>query len=537
MNRRKGGERLPFSPELSQQPQNKKNTSTGRVRRSLLIAVAALAITATLASSASAFPKYNYSFSFGPHGTGNGQISYVASSLSTDSSGNVYVVDEGNHRIEVFDSSGNYVTQFGQAQLFEPEGIAIDSAGNRWVTDGSYEKVFKYNSKNEYVSSFGEYGIGNGQFQDVASIDVDSKTNIWVLDESNGRLQEFNSAGKYIRQIKSGTYSGHEFSPAGNVAIDSKDNVWVNNGLGSEGVAKFNSEGTFVTEIGGEVSSSASFTTEVDALDRVWVDFTVPIGGLSWNNIFVFDSKGEVLGQFGGSPEFEEPGGVIFQPTDIAFDPSGNPWIFNYSSGNSIQKWLPMADATTKAATEVGLETTLNGGVNPNGISTSYLFEYGTTTAYGTKTPTTFKSIGSGTTEVELSKRTGGFAKETTYHYRVVATSAAGTTYGKDVSFYTGVPAHNTSPPVVTPSTPTKGVPVTTSNGTWTGTPAPTFNYRWKRCTNLACTGAVVITGETNSTYTPVEADVGFPIYSVVTGRNGTGVEIVNSSPTAPVKP
>jgi hypothetical protein len=138
-------------------------------------------------------------------------------------------------------------------------------------------------------------------------------------------------------------------------------------------------------------------------------------------------------------------------------------------------------------------------------------------------------------TEVAVSKLIGTL-KETTYHYRVVATSAGGTTYGEDMTFYTGVPAHNTALPVVSPSTPTKGVPVTTTNGTWTGSPAPTFTYRWKRC-NAAGAECFTISGATSSTYTPVEADVGHPLVSVVTGRNGTGVEIVNSNPTAAVKP
>ena len=101
-------------------------------------------------------------------------------------------------------------------------------------------------------------------------------------------------------------------------------------------------------------------------------------------------------------------------------------------------KALLLPQATTKAASGVGKGVaTLNGTVNPEGSATSYQFEYGKTTAYGTKVPIPAKAIGSGTSDVSVSQSISGLPSGTTLHFRVVASSSDGTAYGSDLSFTT----------------------------------------------------------------------------------------------------
>jgi hypothetical protein len=91
----------------------------------------------------------------------------------------------------------------------------------------------------------------------------------------------------------------------------------------------------------------------------------------------------------------------------------------------------------TKPATSVGAkEATLNGIVNPEGQETKYYFEYGQTTAYGTKTAEA--SAGSGTSNVEESKAITGLEPEKIYDFRIVATNGTGTSYGSNQSVATG---------------------------------------------------------------------------------------------------
>jgi hypothetical protein len=102
-----------------------------------------------------------------------------------------------------------------------------------------------------------------------------------------------------------------------------------------------------------------------------------------------------------------------------------------FDGANAEFKTLKKPTVETKAATGVtAFEATLDGSVNPNGSETKYYFEYGTTESYGTKTAEA--SAGSGTSSVEESKVIIGLQPETTYHYRIVATNAGGTTYGED---------------------------------------------------------------------------------------------------------
>lgn len=94
--------------------------------------------------------------------------------------------------------------------------------------------------------------------------------------------------------------------------------------------------------------------------------------------------------------------------------------------------------AATSPATGVGAGTaTLKANVNPNGGETTYQFEYGTTTSYGTKVPVSAKAIGAGSANVEVGELIGGLSAGTTYHFRISATNAAGTTKGEDRTFTT----------------------------------------------------------------------------------------------------
>jgi uncharacterized delta-60 repeat protein len=78
------------------------------------------------------------------------------------------------------------------------------------------------------------------------------------------------------------------------------------------------------------------------------------------------------------------------------------------------------------------------GAVNANGGATSYHFDFGRTAAYGSQTAT--GSAGSGTTIVAVAAHLSGLAPSATYHYRLVAINAAGTTAGNDQTFTTAAP-------------------------------------------------------------------------------------------------
>lgn len=95
--------------------------------------------------------------------------------------------------------------------------------------------------------------------------------------------------------------------------------------------------------------------------------------------------------------------------------------------------------ATTAAASSVSTTSArLNGSVNPNDRATTWYFEFGTTTSYGTKTAS--RNAGSGANSISVSTTISGLAPTTTYHFRLVASNALGTTLGADQVFTTAGP-------------------------------------------------------------------------------------------------
>ena len=117
--------------------------------------------------------------------------------------------------------------------------------------------------------------------------------------------------------------------------------------------------------------------------------------------------------------------------------------------------------ATTGSASGIGsTSATVSGTVDPNGLATSWYVEYGTTTSYGSKTPA--KDAGSGTSAVGVSASLSGLNAGTTYHYRLVATSNAGTGRGADRTLAT---VGNTKPDVRKPTASNVGSTTARLNG------------------------------------------------------------------------
>ena len=131
------------------------------------------------------------------------------------------------------------------------------------------------------------------------------------------------------------------------------------------------------------------------------------------------------------------------------------------SAGSAAAASAP--SATTGPVTAVGPTTAVvSGSVNPNGTATTWYVEYGTSTGYGTKTPTA--NAGSGTSSVAISPTLSGLKPGTSYHYRVVATNTAGTGRGAD-----GLLTTSAAPQAVTGA----ATGVTTTSATLNGTVNP----------------------------------------------------------------
>ena len=100
---------------------------------------------------------------------------------------------------------------------------------------------------------------------------------------------------------------------------------------------------------------------------------------------------------------------------------------------------VPAPEAATGPSSEVGVgSATVVGTVDPHGQNTTYLFEYGTSTAYGSSWPTVLVDMGALEGPQPVVVTIPNLLPKTTYHYRLIASNGGGTSYGQDMTFTTG---------------------------------------------------------------------------------------------------
>ena len=108
-----------------------------------------------------------------------------------DGSGNVYVADTSNHRIQKYDSNGVYASTLGvsgvygadNSHFYSPYGVAVDGSGNLYVADQANQRIQKYNSSGAYASTLGVTGVSgtdNSHFKFPMGVAVDGSGNFYV---------------------------------------------------------------------------------------------------------------------------------------------------------------------------------------------------------------------------------------------------------------------------------------------------------------------------------------------------------------------
>ncbi|MFQ5641249.1 MAG: FG-GAP-like repeat-containing protein, partial [bacterium] len=131
----------------------------------------------------------------GPLEPGDGQF-WNPSGVAFDSSGHIIVSDSENHRVQVFDSAGNFLFKFGShgsgnGQFNRPRGISIDQSGNIMVVDSGNNRIQAFDSSGNFLYEFGSAGSGEGELNNPRDLVVDEPGNILVSDTFNQRIQLF----------------------------------------------------------------------------------------------------------------------------------------------------------------------------------------------------------------------------------------------------------------------------------------------------------------------------------------------------------
>jgi sugar lactone lactonase YvrE len=222
---------------------------------------------------------------WGSAGDGIGQFNFVGGgdgfgAIDVDQQGNVFVTDWVNRRVQRFDQDGRFITSWGAVdaagtQFFSiASGLAVDRDGNVYVSDYERQKVFKFNREGTLLISWGERGAGEGQLNSPFYVFVASDDSVYVADLGNNRIQRFDSQGQFLSILGTSGNGDGQFSSPSDIALDAQGNRYVSD-WDNHRIQVFDQSGRFLYKWGSFGSGDYEFNEPravvVDTEGRIYV--------------------------------------------------------------------------------------------------------------------------------------------------------------------------------------------------------------------------------------------------------------------------
>lgn len=184
--------------------------------------------------------------------------------VAVDSRGQVYVTDTALNKLFIFYKDGSlihYVEGNGEetGKLLRPSGVLVDEVGQRIiVADTGNHRLQVFDLKGKFVSFVGKKGSGKNEFMFPTFLAKNSSGKIYVVDTINNRVQIFNDKFNFLGQFgKAGDILGYFGRPKG-IAIDAKDNIFVSDSY-FQVVSVFDKENTPLMFFGGSTDVKSNF--------------------------------------------------------------------------------------------------------------------------------------------------------------------------------------------------------------------------------------------------------------------------------------
>ena len=139
--------------------------------------------------------------SVGTQGNGRGDFQSPFGVVVEHKSENIYVVDQSNHRVQVFDRQAKYLFEFGSDRMKYPLCIVIYK-DRVFVTQNGGDCLLVYGLNGEFIQQVGTPGSAEGQFNQPRGIAIhNTNGDIYICDYSNNRIQIFSNDYSYKSQF------------------------------------------------------------------------------------------------------------------------------------------------------------------------------------------------------------------------------------------------------------------------------------------------------------------------------------------------
>jgi hypothetical protein len=384
---------------------------------------------------------YRFDHAFGELGAGEDQFSEAGAVAVNQTSGDVYVGDHGNNRVERFDAKGSYLGQFNGSGAFPneegkkapeplspPGGIAVDNSpsspsnGDVYVIDNEHSVIDKFSPTGSYIGQITETSGGEHLSELEGGIAVDSTGVVWVY-RTTGEIDSFSNA--LVNVFITNVTSPYEAS-FGGFAVDSHDNLYVKTSSGH--VAKLNSSGvSLIEDVGGEVPPEATAGVAVDlATNNVFIASEATVGVLN-------ETASPIATIALGSEHSARGIGTDSATSTVYVAEYGQVDIFSPGPTPPPPNTDPVSNVTATSAT-------LNGDLNPEGVAggVGFYFSYNVgASCTGEESNTTTRGNATGSADVPESAVVTGLQPNAPYAVCFFATSEFGATPGPTVTFAT----------------------------------------------------------------------------------------------------
>jgi len=262
--------------------------------------------------------SFDLEYSVGEFGIGRGNFDRPVG-LVEDRDENVYIVDQGNNRIQVLDRRGRFVREWGGSGfspgLFDnPVAIAFGrSFDDLYVVDQQNYRIQKFDRRGNLLSTFGSLGSRDGFFNKPSDIAVDRQGNLYVADTGNNRIQKFDPTGKFLQEwSRFARRRGEELHNPVSLAYSEEGFGYIYVLSSPEcRVQKYDIDGNLVKTWPMHQKGEGALCGP----SRIRIEprrYTVYIADTENDRVILFDKDGEPLGSLTeGTGPFRKPGGLF----------------------------------------------------------------------------------------------------------------------------------------------------------------------------------------------------------------------------------